>query len=117
MPESPSLREQIFSLDPLAREAIAFELFQGLAREQRQSSALPFPSIVATPNVCGGEPRLIRTRIPIWTLEQMRRLGISEIEILRSYPTIRATDLAQAWAYADGHREEMDQSIRLNEEA
>jgi hypothetical protein len=37
-----------------------------------------FPGIEETPGVCGGVPRIVRTRIPVWVLEQARRLGASE---------------------------------------
>ena len=46
----------------------------------------------------------------------MRQLGVAEADILRSYPSLRAVDLVQAWAYADAHRAEMDEQIRENEE-
>jgi uncharacterized protein (DUF433 family) len=59
----------------------------------------------------------VRTRIPVWVLEQLRRQGICEAELLRSYPTLRAEDLANAWGYVRAHREEIDQQIRENEEA
>src|SRR5262245_23209449 len=75
-----------------------------------------FPGIESTPDVCGGEPCIVRTRIPVWLLEQARRLGTSEAELLRSYPTLRAEDLANAWAYVRLHREEIEQQIRENEE-
>ena len=32
-----------------------------------------FPGVESTPGVCGGEPCIVRTRIPVWVLEQMRR--------------------------------------------
>lgn len=76
-----------------------------------------FPGIEATPDVCGGEPRIIRTRIPVWVLEQARRLGTSEAELLRIYPTLRADDLANAWAYVRSHQDEIEQEIRENEAA
>jgi uncharacterized protein (DUF433 family) len=76
-----------------------------------------FPGIESSPDVCGGEARIVRTRIPIWVLEQARRKGSSEPEILASFPTLRADDLASAWAYVRSHREEIDRDIRENEEA
>jgi uncharacterized protein (DUF433 family) len=76
-----------------------------------------FPGIESTPDVCGGEPRIVRTRIPVWILEQARRLGTSEADLLRSYPTLRAADLTAAWAYVRSHPEEIDRQIRENEEA
>lgn len=76
-----------------------------------------FPGIETTSGVCGGEARIVRTRIPIWVLEQARRLGVSEADLLRSYPTLRAEDLVHAWAYVRGHRAEIEHQIRENEEA
>ncbi len=76
-----------------------------------------FPGIESTPGVSGGEPRIVRTRIPIWVLEQARRLGVSEADLLRSYPTLRAEDLVNAWAYVRANRTEINQQIQENEEA
>src|SRR5437867_543180 len=74
-----------------------------------------FPGIESTPGVCGGEPCIVRTRIPVWLLEQARRLGTSEAELLGNYPTLRAEDLVNAWAYVRAHRSQIDEQIRLNE--
>ena len=38
-----------------------------------------FPGIESRPDVCGGEPCIVRTRIPVWVLAQARRLGTSEV--------------------------------------
>jgi uncharacterized protein (DUF433 family) len=76
-----------------------------------------FPGIESTPGVAGGEPCIVRTRIPIWLLEQARRLGTSEAELLQAFPVLRAEDLANAWAYARSHRNEIDQQIGENEAA
>jgi uncharacterized protein (DUF433 family) len=76
-----------------------------------------FPGIEATSGVCGGEPTIVRTRIPVWALEQARRLGVSEADLLRSYPTLRAEDLSNAWAYVRLHRDEIDAQIAENEAA
>jgi len=76
-----------------------------------------FPGIESIPGVSGGEPCVVRTRIPVWVLVRGRQLGTTEADLLRSYPSLRAEDLANAWAYYRGHREEIDQQIRDNEEA
>ena len=75
------------------------------------------PGIDHTAGVCGGEPCLARTRIPVWVLVQAFRLGSSESEILRAYPSLRAEDLGNAWSYYDHHREEIDRQIAENESA
>jgi uncharacterized protein (DUF433 family) len=76
-----------------------------------------FPGIETNPGVSGGEPCVVRTRIPVWLLEQARRLGTSESDLLRIYPSLRAEDLASAWAYVRSHRDEIEQEIRENEAA
>lgn len=74
-----------------------------------------FPGIETQPGVIGGDPCIVRTRIPIWLLEQARRLGTSEAELLRAYLTLRAEDLANAWVYVRSHRQEVEQQIAENE--
>jgi uncharacterized protein (DUF433 family) len=71
-----------------------------------------FAGIESTSGVCGGEPCIVRTRIPVRVLEQYRRLGMSEAALLENSPTLRAQDLANAWAYVQAHRPEMDELIR-----
>jgi len=75
------------------------------------------PGIESISVVCGGEPCVVRTRIPVWVLVQARRLGTTEAELLESYPTLRAEDLVNAWAYARSHRDEIEEQIRANEAA
>ena len=76
-----------------------------------------FPGVDSIPEVSGDVPCIVRTRIPVWVLVQARRLGTSEADLLRSYPALRAEDLANAWAYYRTHKEEVEQQIRENEEA
>jgi uncharacterized protein (DUF433 family) len=76
-----------------------------------------FPGIDTIGGVCGGDPCIVRTRIPVWVLEQTRRLGAREADLLRSYPGLRAEDLANAWAYVRSHRTEIDEQIREHEAA
>jgi uncharacterized protein (DUF433 family) len=60
-----------------------------------------FPGIDAQPDVCGGEPCIVRTRIP------GQRTGIAGC--LRAP---RAEDLVNAWAYARAHPAEIEGRIR-----
>ncbi len=72
------------------------------------------PGIDFQPGVCGGSARIIRTRIPVWLLEGLRREGKTDAELLAAYPSLTAEDLANAWGYARAHREEMDREIAAN---
>ena len=74
-----------------------------------------FPDIDSSPDVCGGEPCIVRTRFPVWLLVRARQLGTSEAELLSCYPTLRAGDLVNAWAFYRTHRAEVDVQIRENE--
>jgi uncharacterized protein (DUF433 family) len=76
-----------------------------------------FPGIDSIPGVCGGEPCIVRTRIPVWILVRARRLGTTEADMLHCYPNLRAEDLANAWAYYRAHRGEIDRQIEENEAA
>ena len=60
---------------------------------------------------------IVRTRIPVWLLEQARRLGTTEQELLEGYPTLRAEDLVNAWSYVRGHMTEIANQIEANESA
>jgi uncharacterized protein (DUF433 family) len=78
---------------------------------------LQHSGIESNANVCGGEPCIVGTRIPVWVLEQARRLGTSEADLLRAYPTLRPEDLANAWEYVLSNCEEIDELVRENEAA
>lgn len=67
--------------------------------------------------ICGGEACIARTRVPVWVLEQARRLGASEADLLADYPRLTAADLAVAWAYVAAQRDEVEAAIRANAEA
>ncbi|MBI3865217.1 MAG: DUF433 domain-containing protein [Planctomycetia bacterium] len=101
------LEKQVALLSPAEKA----QLLQRVARDVGGA----FPGIESTPDVCGGEPCIVRTRIPVWVLERGRQLGSSEAELLRAYPTLRAEDLVNAWAYVDAHRAEIERQISENE--
>lgn len=89
------------------------QLLQRVAQESRDA----YPGIDTIDGVCGGEPIVVRTRIPVWVLEQARRLGSTEADLLRLYPGLRAEDLASAWSYVRAHHDEIERQIRDNENA
>jgi uncharacterized protein (DUF433 family) len=89
------------------------QLVQRLADEL----GLEWPGIEKTPDVVGGDARIVRTRIPVWILESYRRAGWSDARILENYPTLHAADLVNAWAYVEANQEEIDRAIHVNEMA
>lgn len=72
--------------------------------------------IEKTPDVCGGSACIAGTRITIWGLVEASRIGYSEVDLLTSYPSLSATDIANAWAYAAAFPDEIETEIRENNE-
>lgn len=103
------LQPKLLALSP-AEKAQAIQILA-------QSLSNTWQGIKKTSGVCGGDACIAGTRIPVWVLVNARRLGISEAELLKDYPTLRASDLANAWAYAEIYADEIEIAIRENEEA
>jgi uncharacterized protein (DUF433 family) len=103
------LKLQLLDLSPDEKVQVIQLLVQSLASN--------WQGIEKTPNVCGGEARIAKTRIPIWVLVEARRLGYNDADLLMSYPSITAIDLANAWAYADVCSDEIERAIERNEAA
>ena len=70
-----------------------------------------------TPGVCGGDPCIRNTRITVHGLVHYRQLGLSDQRILEVIQGLTQDDLAAAWDYYAGHAAEIEEAIRLNEEA
>lgn len=99
------------------------KLLQGLSRSEKaqvlqwiaREIGDALPGIEAVPGICGGEACIVRTRIPVWVLVQARKLGSSEADLLRAYPTLRAEDLNNAWAYFRAFHDEIERQITEHE--
>ena len=50
----------------------------------------------------------------VWLLEQARRLGTSDADLLRDYPTLTVQALANAWNYVRSHRVEIDVHVEID---
>ena len=105
--------------------AEATQVIQHLAKSDRASLLRllsedlfdAYPGIESTPGVCGGEPRIVRTRIPVRQLVEARHAGLTESALLAIYPTLTAEDRVNAWHFYRSHRDEIDQLVRENQEA
>jgi uncharacterized protein (DUF433 family) len=103
------LEKQVARLSPAEKARLLQVIVPDLAHA--------WSGIERSPDVMGGDACLVRTRIPVWLLERYRRLGWSEARILENFPTLRAVDLVNAWAYSDAHRDEIETAIREQDEA
>ena len=82
-----------------------------------QSLNNSWPGITKTPDLCGGDACIAKTRLPVWLFVSLRRQGSSDAEILQFYPYLNAENLVNVWTYADAHLEEIEEAICKNEEA
>jgi uncharacterized protein (DUF433 family) len=103
------LEKQLLALTPSEKTQAIQLLVQSLSNT--------WQGIEKNPGVCGGDARIAKTRIPIWSLVNYRILGAKDVRILQEFPHLSAADLANAWAYAEAHPEEIEAAIARNEEA
>jgi uncharacterized protein (DUF433 family) len=82
---------------------------------QFKSSAIE--PIQSTPQVMGGDACVRKTRIPVWSLVDYKRQGLSDSELLGVFPGLNASDLLSAWDYYAAHTEEVDAQRRRHEQA
>jgi len=82
-----------------------------------QNSQAPGTWIEKAPDVCGGDARIRRMRIPVWLLVEYRQAGLSDSQLLDCYPLLNPPDLACAWEYYERNKEEIDEAIRRQQEA
>ena len=87
-----------------------------LVQRAAKRIAIEFPGIEKTPGVCGGSACIIRTRIPVWSIIEYMQMGIGVDKLLQNFPSLRAQDLANAWAYYEANKSEIDLEIRENNE-
>ena len=99
-----ALEQQLLALKPSEKVQVIQLLSQSLGND--------WQGIEKTPGICGGQACIVNTRIPVWVLVEAHRLGYSDADLLTSYPTITATDLANAWVYTAAHTDEIDLIIK-----
>lgn len=85
------------------------ELIAYLAQNVRNNNLNSL--IQKTPEVCGGNAIIKNTRIPVWTLVSLRKLGADDQELLESYPSLTLEELNAAWWYYQNYQTEIEQTI------
>jgi len=94
------------------------QVIEALSPEERKmlESRLKLNAVQQTPGICGGQPRIRNTRIPVWTLVSFRQQGANDTELLQNYPSLTSEDLITAWDYYEQHRSEIDLAIAAQNE-
>lgn len=65
----------------------------------------------------GGDACIRDTRVPVWTLVDYKRQGLSDVELLTAFPGLNTSDLSAAWDYYAAHSQQVDDQRRRHEEA
>ena len=73
--------------------------------------------IQKTPEICGGQACIRKTRITVWGLANWRRLGLSDAEIMKRTRGLTQEDLDAAWTYCGQKSKEIERAIKENEKA
>jgi uncharacterized protein (DUF433 family) len=95
-----------------------FQIIESLTPEETKllQERLQTRTIQQTPGVCGGNPRIRNTRIPVWTIISFRNQGADNKELLRNYPSLTPDDLLATQTYYEQHRQEIDRVIASHQE-
>jgi uncharacterized protein (DUF433 family) len=56
--------------------------------------------IVSDPNICGGDPCIVGTRIPVHVILSHLAAGDSPREILKNFPTLKKEDIQACLEFA-----------------
>ncbi len=103
------LQTQLLALSP-AEKAQAIQILVA-------SLSGTWIGIEKTPGVMGGDACIRQTRIPIWLLISLRQQGASEADLLEDYSGLTASDLTNAWLYAEIYPDEIISAIQRQEAA
>jgi uncharacterized protein (DUF433 family) len=71
----------------------------------------PEGAIRHTAGVVGGDACVRDTRIAVWTLVQLKKLGRNEEQLLGDFPGLKPEDLDAVWAYYRDHTDEIENAI------
>ena len=114
-----ALTQRIVSEIEAAPEPVQAEVLDFVLFVKARAGTTPIPGysgrIQRTPGVSGGEACVGMTRIAVWMLEEARRSGVGDLDLLKDYPGLSVFDLEAAWQYVETHHEEIDEAIRRNQ--
>jgi uncharacterized protein (DUF433 family) len=86
--------------------------FIELTRKAIVERTAPQEIIRKTPDIVGGNACVRGTRIPVWTLVQLKKLGRTDQELLTDFPGLTESDLEAAWVYYQGNTAEIEEAIQ-----
>lgn len=81
-----------------------------------QLGGTPTDAITHTPGVVGGRARIRNTRIPVWSIVEAKKMGMTDERILNAFPALSLNDIENALQYYATHRSEIEADIADQEE-
>lgn len=86
-----------------------------MATKDRTVYQTPYPHIVKTQGVCGGEAIIEETRIAVWhVVDYYYKVGMSVEEILADWDYLTPAQVFSALAYYHDNRSEIERVRQLN---
>lgn len=73
------------------------------------------PYITNRKGVCGGRSVIRGTRIPVWSLIQWYKQGMTIEDIMREFPQLKPAQVHDAFSYYYDNRKEIEKDIDENE--
>ena len=73
------------------------------------------PYVTNKKGVCGGRSVVRGTRIPVWSLIQWYKQGMTIEDIMREFPQLKPAQVHDAFSYYYDNRKEIEKDITENE--
>jgi len=73
------------------------------------------PYVTSKKGVCGGRSIVRGTRIPVWSLIQWYKQGMSIEDVMREFPQLRPAQVHDAFSYYYDNRKEIEKDVNENE--
>jgi uncharacterized protein (DUF433 family) len=111
--ETKELIEICEQLPEAERAEVAdFARFLLSKRDANASPGAPGQKIIRhTAGVIGGDARVRNTRIPVWTLVELKKQGRTEAQLLEDFPGLTQSDLDAVWDYYRENTAEIEDAI------
>ena len=77
-------------------------------------TTIQYRYITSVPDICGGEPIIKGTRVPVRIIVETWRRGILPEEIPDHFPTVRLAEVFEALSYFSDNQDEIMRRIELN---
>lgn len=107
---SPEQKQELLLFLTARLRAQAGGIEETKSHERVEHASEP-SDIKRTPGVSGGVACVRDTRIPVWTLVQLKKLGRSEEQLVADFPSLTQADLDAVWHYYREHSIEIDEAI------